>query len=108
LGVTQDFSTAIGWFCAAANGRYANAMNSCGYGLLIGGPGVTPDAVEALKWLTLAVEKSGAGDLLHRAIINLNHARAQATPQQREEAERRAEEMRAKWRTSADPASNIH
>jgi hypothetical protein len=54
--------------------------------------------VEALKWLTLAVDKLGAGDILRRAIINLNHARAQATPQQKEEAERRAEEMRAKWK----------
>jgi hypothetical protein len=79
-------------------------MNSCGYGLLVGVPGVTPDLVEALKWLTLAVERSGPGDDHNRAIVNLNRARAQATPEQIEDAERRADELRAKWRTSADPA----
>jgi TPR repeat protein len=108
LGVHQDFATAVYWFCAAAADGYANGMNSCGYGLLIGGPGVAPDPVGALKWLTLAVERSEPGDTQNRATVNLNRARAQATPEQVEEAERRAEEMRVKWKTNTAPASNTH
>jgi TPR repeat protein len=106
LGVHQDFAKAIDWFCAAAADGLAHGMNSCGYGLLIGGPGVASDPVEALKWLTLAVERSEPGEVHQRAIVNLNHARANATPQQVDDAERRAEELRAKWRTNTTPASN--
>jgi hypothetical protein len=62
--------------------------------------------VEALKWLTLAVERSEPGDVHNRATVNLNRARAQATHQQIEEAGRRAEELRAKWRASAVPVNN--
>jgi len=108
LGVHQDFAKAIDWYCAAADGGLAHGMNSCGFGLLIGGPGVTPNLVEALKWLILAVERAEPGEILQRATVNLNRARAQATPQQIDDAERRAEEMRAKWRASADPTSNTH
>jgi len=106
-GVPQDFAKAIDWYCAAADSNYVDAMNKCGYGLLIGGPDVTPDLVEALKWLTLAVERSEPGEVQQRATVNLNRARAQATPEQVEEAERRAEELRAKWETRTDPTSSI-
>jgi hypothetical protein len=106
LGVHQDFAQAIGLYCAAADEGDTHAMNACGYGLLIGGPGVAQDLTEALKWLTLAVERSQPGDTQSRAIVNLDRARAQATPQQIEDAERRAEEMRAKWKTNAALASS--
>jgi TPR repeat protein len=105
IGVQQDFAKAIELSCAAANGDTTGtmdyAMNSCGYGLLVGGPGVTPNLVESLKWLTLAVERSVPGDTHNRATMNLNRALAQANPQQIEDARQRAEEVRTKWRASA-------
>lgn|GEM_PF-5333245 len=37
LGVPVDFAKGLSWSCAAAEGGATRAMNSCGYGLLIGG-----------------------------------------------------------------------
>jgi TPR repeat protein len=110
VGVQQDYAKAIELYCAAANGdttgTMSYAMNSCGYGLMAGGPGVTPNPVEALKWLMLAVERSAPGEGHDRSTVNLNRALAQATPQQVEEAKRRAEEMRAKWKAATGAAPN--
>ena len=97
LGVPQDFAKAVKWYCAAADDDSAPAMGKCGYALLIGGPGVAPDRVESLKWLTLAVER-GSGETHDRGAVNLRQALAQATAQDVTDAARRAEEMRTKWR----------
>ena len=108
IGVDRDFAKASDLYCAAAKLGETDAMNKCGYGLLIGGQGVAPNLVEALKWLTLAVERSKPGEVHDRSTVNLNRALAQATPQQVEEAQQRAEDVRAKWRVSAAMASNTH
>jgi TPR repeat protein len=108
FGVRQDFAKAMEWYCAAAADGLGAAMNKCGYSLLIGGPGVVPDRIEALKWLTLAVERTGRGDshdreFHDRATVNLRRALIDAAPREKAEAARRAEELRKKL-PALDPA----
>jgi TPR repeat protein len=96
FGVRQDFAKAMEWYCAAAADGLGAAMNKCGYSLLIGGPGVAPDRIEALKWLTLAVERTGPGDSHDRATVNLRRALIDAAPREKTEAARLAEDLRRK------------
>jgi TPR repeat protein len=111
-GVPQDFAEAIKLYCAAADGdttgSMSSAMNKCGYGLMVGGPGVTPSLVEGLKWSILAVERSAPGEVHDRSTVNLQRALAQATPQQIEDARQRAETTRAKWKANSGASSNTN
>jgi TPR repeat protein len=86
----------VDWYCAAAADDVPLAMNKCGYEFSIGEPGVPPDRVEALMWLTLAAERSGPGEAQDRGTVNLLQALAQASSGEVTEAGRRAEAMRTR------------
>jgi hypothetical protein len=47
-----------------------------------------------LKWLTLAVERTGPGDSHDRATVNLRRALIDAAPREKAEAARRAGDLR--------------
>ena len=62
--------------------------------LILTGVGGTYDYVEAAVWLTLAAERSPAGELHDRAAENLHNAIAQLKPAEQAEVSKRV----ARWR----------
>jgi TPR repeat protein len=98
-GVEGDMTKAAQLYCAAAEGGGGpSVMNKCGYSLLIGAPGIAQDYVGAIKWLLLAVQRSGSGEWFEHATVNLHRALEGATDRQIEEARRQVTEFRSKAR----------
>lgn len=83
-GGEQDFATAAEYFRAAAEQGYAKAQRHLGT-FYARGRGVEPDRIAGLMWLTLAADQG-----LATAEISLLELRTAATPEERNEAERRA------------------
>jgi len=94
IGVKPDQAQQLYWVRKAAEAGSPSGMNGLGYSILIGLDG-TYDFVEACAWLILAVERSGAGELHDRAVVNLDNARAQLNDAEQAEAEARAAHWRA-------------
>lgn len=89
LGVPPDLVAALHWFTRAAAQGDAKAQNNLGI-LYATGQGVEEDVVEAGKWFHLAVARG-----MLDAIENLEIALEEMTPQQRIQAQKRAEEWQA-------------
>ena len=70
------------------------SQNTVGY-LILTGVGGSYDYVEAAMWLTLAAERSGAGELHDLATENLHTAMAQLSPDEQTEVTKRVTEWRA-------------
>ncbi|MBF0422641.1 MAG: sel1 repeat family protein [Magnetococcales bacterium] len=85
MGVLPDVRKAYEWFLKAALQRDAKAQNNLGI-LYATGQGVAEDLIEAAKWFILA-QSQGMQD----AEDNLAIAREDLTPEQLEEAWRRAQ-----------------
>ncbi len=81
--VNRDPSEAARWFTAAAEQGYAKAQRNLGNHYASGG-GVSQDAVLAIMWLTLAAQQG-----LVTAEMSLQSVLAEASAEQRNEAEQR-------------------
>jgi adenylate cyclase len=82
-GVTADPAEAARWFRVAADQGYAKAQRHLG-SRYAQGEGVEQDTVQAIMWLMLAAEQG-----LATAERSLEQVLATASPEQRNEAERR-------------------
>jgi TPR repeat protein len=92
-GVERDDAQQLAWARKAAAQGDAVSQNTVGY-LILTGVGGSYDYVEAAMWLTLALERSGPGELHDLASENLHTAMAQLKPEEQEEVARRV----AYWR----------
>lgn len=84
LGVVPDHKKAYDWFLKAASQDDGKAQNNLGI-LYATGQGIDEDGVEAAKWFMLAAEKG-----ILDALENLDIAKEEMTPEQIQEAKRRA------------------
>ncbi len=82
-GVGQDATASAEWFAMAADQGYAKAQRHLGT-CYAAGSGVNQDMTAALMWLSLAAEQG-----MTTAEMALVEQRRVATPEQRNEAERR-------------------
>lgn len=94
-GVPQDFAEAVKWYRKSADQGDANAMESLGL-MYLNGHGVQQDYVEAGKWLNLASAFSGK-DSRDGSVSMLAELAAGMTPEQVEEAQKRAREWKPRW-----------
>jgi TPR repeat protein len=86
-GAPEDDATAVKWLLKAARSGHQLACNNLG-ARYFSGEGVPHDLVEAYRWFHLAAEK---GD--RKAGKNLDTVAQQLTPDQIQEALRRAAEI---------------
>jgi adenylate cyclase len=96
-GVTADPAEVARWFRAAADQGYAKAQRHLGT-RYAQGDGMKQDTVEGIMWLMLAAEQG-----LATAEMSLEQVLATASPEQRNEAERRVRT----WQTQIGPGQAI-
>jgi uncharacterized protein len=94
-GVERDETQQLEWARKAAEHGDAVSQNTLGY-LILTGVGGTYDYVESAMWLTLALDRSAAGELHDLARENLRTAEAQLKPEEKEEVARRVAAWKAK------------
>lgn len=86
----------------AAEQGYAQAQNDLGFAIQNGNTAKT-DLVESAMWCRLAQSPSADTNVLRRAEVNLAHALAQLTPDQREEVAERVKQFRPVAVPELDP-----
>jgi TPR repeat protein len=86
---------------AAAHG-YGQAQNDLGYAIEDGDT-ATNDLVESAMWLKLAIAHTTDTNVLKRGSFNLAHVTAQLSPEQNQEADRRANDFRPQPIPAVDP-----
>jgi TPR repeat protein len=93
LGVPQDYIEAVKWYQSAADQGYAKAQYNLGL-LHANGRGVPQDFIQAHLWLNLAAQSLSVLEPkdLEDAIASRNDIAARLTPEQLDEAQRRARE----------------
>jgi hypothetical protein len=93
LGVPQDYVEAVKWYQLGADQVYAKAQYNLGL-MHANGRGVPQDFLQAHLWLDLAVHGLPALDPkdLNDATANRDDIAARLTPEQLDEAQRRARE----------------
>jgi hypothetical protein len=95
-GLQKDTTKLLYWARKCAEQGDPTCGNSLGYSILIGLDG-TYDFVEAVTWLTLAVERAPPGEVHDRAAVNLANAKAQLNEQELAEAAKRAQIWRDRF-----------
>ena len=98
-GVPPNDAEQLAWARKAAELGDTVAQNMAGY-LILTGVGGSYDYAEAAFWLTLAVERTSAGELHDIASENLRTVLAQLNPDERSNVEKRV----ARWRESGGGA----